>query len=413
MIPNWNEILGADPQVIVVGGGLVGAATALALVRQGLRVALVEARPPGPADARAAARPDARVYTLSPGSVAWLEELGVWPPAEPGRATAVYAMEVYGDAGGGLLPSARAPGRLARLEFDALEAGLKELAWVVEEDTVLAPLWRALEACDRVQLVTPARPRAVAWGNDGVRLFLDGVDKPLHAELLVGADGARSWVRRQAGLDGTPRSYDRTGVIARLVAERPHRHRAFQWFLPGGEVMAWLPLPDGEVSLVWSATEARARALLAADAGAFAAMVTGAGGRRLGGMRLRGAPGSFPLQLLRLDRLVREGVALVGDAAHVIHPLAGQGVNLGFQDARRLAATLAARGPAPCGDPGLLARYDRARLAELRAMQGLTDGLQRLFASPLPGLRWARNAGLAGTGASAWLRALLARQAVR
>jgi ubiquinone biosynthesis UbiH/UbiF/VisC/COQ6 family hydroxylase len=208
------------------------------------------------------------------------------------------------------------------------------------------------------------------------------------------------------------RPYGQLGVVANFECASAHEGIARQWFSAEG-VLAWLPLPGKRVSMVWSAPEALARELLAMPPDALAARVARAGGDALGDMRLTGAPAAFPLNLSRADTLVRPGLALVGDAAHTVHPLAGQGVNLGFADAAALAGILAARESfRSCGDLRLLRRYERARAGDILAMRWATDGLARLFASRAGPVAWLRNTGLNLTASSPVLKTLLARQAL-
>src|SRR5690606_34231094 len=198
----------------------------------------------------------------------------------------------------------------------------------------------------------------------------------LSARLVVAADGADSRVREAAGIDAARKDYGQLGVVANFSCARPHRNIARQWFMRES-VLALLPLPGERVSMVWSIEEARARALMDLSPSGLAAAVSDATHEAVGRLEPLTPPAAFPLRLQRVERLVRARVALVGDAAHNIHPLAGQGVNLGFRDAGALAAVLAGRGPhQDCGDRALLRRYERARREDVVLMQGVTDGLQ-------------------------------------
>src|SRR6185437_4862679 len=197
--------------------------------------------------------------------------------------------------------------------------------------------------------------------------------------LIVGADGLNSWVREQAGIGIAQHSYQQIGVVANFEAELHHRNVAHQWFRRDG-VLALLPLPGTMVSMVWSANEDNARALLDLSEAEFCRQVAKASCGALGGLQPITQPAAFPLNFVHVKKLVQPRLALIGDAAHGIHPLAGQGVNLGLRDARELAATIIARGQQQdCGDYLLLRRYERARKEDILAMELATDGLQKLF----------------------------------
>jgi ubiquinone biosynthesis UbiH/UbiF/VisC/COQ6 family hydroxylase len=234
----------------------------------------------------------------------------------------------------------------------------------------------------------------------------------LRAGLIVGADGADSWVRSQAGIRVETRPYAQTAVVANFAVALPHRGVATQWFLRNG-VLALLPLPGERVSMVWSTATAHAEELLALGADELAAQVMAASQARLGELRVITPAAAFPLRMQRVSRLVTARVALVGDAAHNVHPLAGQGVNLGFRDARELARVLTARGAQnDCGDLALLRRYERARKEDIAAMQLTTDALQRLFNYDNAPMASLRNLGLRFVNRQSALKNLLIRRAV-
>lgn len=359
-------------EVIIVGAGLVGAAFALAVRESGLRVALIEPAPPRvPAESW-----DSRIYAISPASADFLAELGVWQRLAADRVQRVEQMEIQGDGAGAL-------------HFSAYEAGAQALAYIVESGRLQYALWEALREAP-IELSAPARV---------AEIFLPGSlrleDGPVYAaDLIVGADGANSRIRQAADIAVSAQSYEQRGVVANFACTEPHQHTAYQWFL-GDSVLALLPLPDRQVSMVWSAPDARAAELVTLEPAALCAEVERACGARLGAMSLVTAPQAFPLQLMRAHRTVLPGLALIGDAAHVVHPLAGQGVNLGFGDARVLARVLREREPGRrCGEHGLLRRYERERAEALAAMRGVTHGLERLFTLPGSVPAWLRNTGL-------------------
>lgn len=373
-----------DADLAIVGAGIAGAA--LARAARGLSVALVGE---APAAAPGSSPFDSRVYAITPGNAAFLESVGAWPGA---RATPVRAMRVFGD-------DAR-----SALEFDAYRAGVAELAWIVED--------RALQAALAAEGVrAPGRLEQLDIAPDAARLALSG-GRTLEARLVVGADGAQSRVREQAGIAATDAAYPQRAVVANFACERAHRGTAFQWF-QGGPVLALLPLPGDHVSMVWSTGEEDAARLLELEPQALADAVAAASGHVLGALGVVTPARAFPLRRLAARRMVAPRVALVGDAAHVIHPLAGQGANLGLQDARELAAVLAAREPGrDAGDLRLLRRYARARAGEVGAMDTTVHGLYRLFRAQARPLAILRNAGLNLTERAPVIKNLLIRRAM-
>lgn len=364
----------------VIGAGLVGSATALALARAGLSVALIEPRE--------AAVPgeswDIRIYAISPDSEALLDRLGAWTRLDAARTQTVYRMDVHGDVSG-------------RLLLDAYAAGVPRLATILESSRLQHALWQAARAHDNIDVMCPANVADVAWSSPRTTVALDnGV--MLEAELVVGADGANSMIRQSAGIEAKATPYDQSGVVANFEIEKSHRGTAFQWFRqfrPGcGDIVAYLPLPGNRMSLVWSTATQHAQALLALGEQEFCAQAEQAGESRLGKLTLLTPPAAFPLRLMQTDSPVRAGCALVGDAAHGVHPLAGQGVNLGFGDVAVLAEVMAQRGKSACGDLALLERYARRRAEPVSRMQFVTDSLWRLFGRDERMAGIARNAGM-------------------
>ncbi|MDP1529275.1 MAG: UbiH/UbiF family hydroxylase [Rhodoferax sp.] len=378
-------------QVVIVGAGLVGAAAALALGRQGLRVALVERQPPHIPDETW----DTRIYAISPASQRFLERLGAWQRMGASRIQPVYRMDVAGDIRGAI-------------RLDAYEAGVSHLAAIVESGRLQHALWQALQADGNVALHCPAAIESIEWGEPHSHLKLaDG--SVLQAELIVGADGAASRIREWAGLNSTLTPYGQSGVVANFECERPHRGTAFQWFFDS-DILAWLPLTGNRLSMVWSTQSAHADELIALDAAALAEKVQAAGHDRLGDLRLLTPAAAFPLRLIRVDSVVAPGVALIGDAAHGVHPLAGQGVNLGFGDAEALVEVLAQHRRSRCGDERVLQAYARQRAEPVRRMQALTHGLHHLFADKRAA--WLRNAGMNIVNQLPPLKAALVRAAM-
>ncbi|VWD42220.1 ubiquinone biosynthesis hydroxylase UbiH [Burkholderia contaminans] len=367
--------------VAVVGGGLVGKTAALALTQSGYKTALL-AQPATPRPADLAF--DTRVYALSSSSQALLERLRVWQALDHSRLAPVFDMRVYGDAH-------------AELHFSAYQASVPQLAWIAESSLVEASLDAALRFQPNLTWFD-ARAQGFDVRDDAAVLTLSS-GQVLEADLVVGADGAHSWVRSQMGAKVERRDYRQTGVVANLKASLPHRETAYQWFHEG-EIVALLPLPDGHVSLVWSAHTAHADELLALDPAQLAAEVERVSHGQVGTLDCVTPAAGFPLALQTVDKLIAPRVALVGDAAHLIHPLAGQGMNLGLRDVAALADAIAGKESfRNLGDTVLLRRYERSRREDIRALMVATDGLQRLFAVPGSLAKAVRNAGMAFVGA--------------
>lgn len=381
-----------EVDVAIVGGGLAGASLAVALSASDIRVAMVERRAPSaPGEDWSS-----RIYSLTPESIAFLDQIGTWPRIEADRVTSIQEIRVYGDDG------------RSRLDFSAYESGIQRLAATIESNRLQHSLWQALERHDKVTLLCPAAPRRLNRREDFVEIELEG-GAVLAARLAVGSDGADSWVRRAVGIGTRGCGYDQLGIVANFACALGHRNIAYQWFRHDG-VLAYLPLPGRRVSIVWSAPERRARELLALPPEEFARIVAEAGQEALGALEPLGAPAAFPLGSMIAESMVDERVALVGDAAHVVHPLAGQGINLGLGDAHGLLDLLR-QAPDP-GDRLVLRRYERARAGDILALRCVTEGLFRLFNSDVRIVARLRNLGLNLANANGVLKTLLVRRAV-
>lgn len=379
--------------VVIVGGGLAGLSLACALRDTRLKIALVEGRAPTPAVGW-----DARIYAISPANVDFLKSIGTWKHLDVQRIAPIHAMKILGDAG-------------ARLDFSAYENGVSELGWILESSLMACELWEGVKRQGNLTLLCPAKPQSVDMQADAALLTLsDG--QTISGKLLVGADGRDSWVRQSVGLAAIDTPYGEMGLVANFECERPHRGIARQWFRDDG-VLAWLPLPGNRISIVWSTPDAQAKELLALPEGELCARVAAAGQHELGALRQITAPAAFPLRLIRVPKTVAPRLALVGDAAHGIHPLSGHGINLGYQDARVLAELLAAT-PAwqDIGEERLLRRYQRARREETVLMQTATHSLRHLFREKLPGLKPLRNLGMTLTNALPVVKNQLVRYAL-
>lgn len=376
--------------ITIVGGGLVGTSLALALAPR-WRVCLIEKSPPVAAPDELDL--DSRVYAISPGSRAFLQRIGGWS-LNRDRLAPVLSMDVRGDAGGAI-------------QFSALDIAADELACIVEHRQLQWSLWQALPS--NVEVIRGANLVDATLDADATRLrCADG--REISTQLAVAADGADSWLRQAADITFSRHSYQQRGVVANFATTVAHGGVARQWFF-GDDILAWLPLPGQRISMVWSCPEANAQQLLALDAAALAQKVENAGGAALGRLTTITPAAAFPLTLGRASALHRHRVALIGDAAHTIHPLAGQGVNLGFSDARELADLL--NHAADPGSQDVMAAYARRRKEDVLRTQMVCDGLQKLFSTRRQGIASLRNLGLNWVDRISPLKQHLIRQAFR
>mgnify|MGYP006145791223 CR=1 FL=1 len=363
--------------VVIRGAGVVGQAMALLLARERLRVALVAPASPARAD-------DVRAYAINAASRELLQSLRAWPDQTPGAVTPVTAMQVWGDGGG-------------QLRFDASELGTDALTWIVDVPALEQRLADAVGFQGGIERMAEAPP----------------------AGLTVICEGKRSATRDALGIEFDVRPYPHMALAARLRTEHPHGGEARQWFVDG-EVMALLPLdgPAGNlVALVWSLPTQQALAWLQADVSQLAQAVQARSAQALGTLTMDAPAQAWPLELSRARqwtaRTPQGAVALAGDAAHAVHPLAGQGLNLGLADAAELARVVHAREYwREPGDARLLRRYERARAADVQAMAFVTDGLFGLFGLADTRAQMLRNRGLSGFDRSGPLKRWFARQAM-
>ncbi len=388
-----------DYDLIIAGGGMVGSALACALGQSDLRIALLESA------TLERIRPnedlDIRVSAINRASQRVFAALGAWDGMIAWRVSPFRDMRVWDATGFG------------QIHFDSASIGEPLLGWIIENRVIQFALLERARQLPGVELLCPAALET-AQPLDGTlwRIWLkDG--RELTTRLLVGADGAQSKVRQLAGIDIGGWKYDQKAVVANVRAVEPHQETAWQRFLPTGP-LAFLPLHDGRCSIVWSTTPERADSLLAQDEHAFGRALADAFESRLGSIIQVGTRGAFPLCLQYAHGYVKPGLALIGDAAHVVHPLAGQGVNLGLLDAATLAEVVldAVAEHREIGSLKVLRRYERWRKGDNLLMLGVMDGFKRLFGNPLPPVRLLRNIGLNLTDTIGPLKTLIARRAM-
>jgi len=393
-----------DTDIVVVGAGMVGAAAAALLARRAPGAALTVLDADAPPRWRPDEEPGLRVSALSEASRRVLAACGAWQEIAAERISPYSAMRVWD----GAVPA----GGQGAIRFDASQVAAPVLGHIVENELVRQALRNALLGLENVRVLDGARLEALTLDGERAELVLED-GRRLHARLVVGADGAASPSRAMAGLEVRGHDYEQRAVVCNLRCQLPHQETAWQRFLPEGPI-ALLPLADGRVSIVWSTTPQKAEALLAADDEAFRIAVAEASDGCLGQVLEAGPRAAFPLRMRHAPVYTRARYALAGDAAHTVHPLAGQGVNLGFLDAAALAEVVGAglaAGRDP-GDPALLRRYERWRKPENILAMRAFDGINRLFSNEDPGLGALRRVGLTAVDRLAPLKGVFIRRAM-
>ncbi|MDZ7842546.1 MAG: UbiH/UbiF/VisC/COQ6 family ubiquinone biosynthesis hydroxylase [Gammaproteobacteria bacterium] len=387
-----------DADVIVVGAGMVGAAFAAALAESRLSVALIDAGPP-PA-LLTSDHYDLRVSAISPGTQSILQAVGAWERLDSSRIEPYQSMYVWDASSRG------------SIRFDAAELGVPWLGHIIENSNIHHALLRSLDAAANIHYRFDTPPASLDITEGRCRLLLKG-GGAMAARLVVGADGAGSWLRSELGIPVKSRLYGQRAFVCEVRTERPHQRTAWQRFLPTGPV-AFLPLANGGCSVVWTCDAALAAELEALDAAVFGERLAGVFDGKLGGVEVVGAVRGFDLARRQASSYVVERAALIGDAAHVVHPMAGQGANLGFGDAWSLASVLlrAESEERDIGRRHVLRRYERWRRSENFSMIRMLDGLHVLFSSDSGIVRGARGLGLDAVDRGKWLKHVLARQAL-
>jgi len=372
--------MNGSSDIIIVGGGMVGACMALAAAREGFQVTLLEPRQPSlewTGDDF-----DIRVSALTRTSEMILRNLDVWQGMQQRRVTAYENMHVWDRKGFG------------EIHFAAEDVGAPNLGHIVENRVIVAGLWEQIIHQANIKHVADVEIASIEREGDLTKLISSN-DDVLSASLVIGADGARSSVRELVGLTASTRSYDQEGVVCTVKAEQGNASTAWQRFMPTGP-LALLPINEEYFSIVWSTSPEQAQSLVNASEENFNQELTQASEAVCGKLNVVGDRAAFPLRKLKAERYVLDGVALIGDAAHVIHPLAGQGVNLGFLDAAMLMDVLTESRAhrESIGAMGVLRRYERARKGHNLAVQSAMDGFKHLFSNNNPALSLIRNIGL-------------------
>ena len=389
----------AHYDIVVAGGGMVGASLALAIAPLGLRVAVVE---PVARDASAQPSFDDRTTALSRSSQRMFQAMGLWDDIVA-AATPITRIHVSDQ------------GRFGLSHIDADEQGVEALGYVVINRVLGSVIQAALAAIDGPELLCPARIAAAETGPDRVKVTVeaDGQTRQLGCKLLVVADGANSTVREMVGITAEQVAYGQRAVIGNVLTERPLDNCAYERFTERGP-LAMLPMTEGRAGFVWTVSEHDAERVLALDDATFLAELQQQFGNRLGALSRAGTRTAYPLVLSKALRLTAQRAVLVGNAAHGLHPVAAQGFNLGLRDVAALCdcisdAMAAADGMADVGDTRLLRRYAQWRRGDQKKLVGFTDGLVRLFGASAPPLRALRSIGMLGFDLVPGVRSLFAR----
>jgi 2-octaprenylphenol hydroxylase len=384
--------------ITIVGGGMVGATLACALGNKGFNIALIETVTPDTAWPKE--KFDIRVSAITRATVNVFKAIGAWQGMVDRRVCPYRNMHVWDASGDGVI------------HFDSAEIGEPDLGHIAENSVIQAALWDRLDHIPAVTRYCPAQCHAIEWHDDYCRVTLEDA-QVIESQLLVGADGGRSWVRTQAGIHTIGWQYQQTAVVGTVKTAEHHRDTAWQRFLPDGP-LAFLPMPDGYSAIVWSTTAEHAEALIKLNKRDFLEELHQSFGNSLGQMKSVGPRGAFPLRLSHTEEYVRPRLALIGDAAHSIHPLAGQGVNLGVADAASLVQVIleARQKQQDIGRLQVLRRYERWRKGENLTMLAAMDGFKRLFSNDQTLLRWTRNVGLNLTNQTPPLKHFFMRQAL-
>ncbi|MEA9604822.1 FAD-dependent monooxygenase [Polynucleobacter sp. JS-JIR-II-c23] len=395
--------------VVVVGGGITGKACALGLAQLGLQT--IEIAPdlgenvPSPQGAQWGQR----IYAFSPSTQKLLAHLHIWDAIDHNRLQAVRDMRIYGDRGE----------KNDQLHLSAFEAGTPQLAWIGEANLIEHTIDQASRFQNKLERINDVVEKIQVDADGSTLLLKNGGG--IRAQLVIAADGANSPIRKELSISASEESYSQSAVVANWLCDYPHLETAFQWFLPGGDIVAMLPLPGKQVSMVWSTSPEHAADLLRLDQAQWldqlSSIANGAITKQLGALTLNSVPAAFPLRKIRAKRFIGPDaspkVVLIGDAAHVMHPLAGQGLNLGLRDVAVLLNILGKRESfrAP-SDLVLLRRYERQRQGDTSALLWVTDKLKKLFSASSSTERQLRNWGLGLVNKSHFIKQRLIERAL-
>ncbi len=395
--------------VVVVGGGITGKACALGLAQLGLQTLEIAPDLGQSVSSPQGAQWGQRIYAFSPSTQKLLAHLHIWDAIDHSRLQAVRDMRIYGDRGE----------KNDQLHLSAFEAGTPQLAWIGEANLIEHTIDQASRFQNKLERINDVVEK-IQVDADGSTLYLKN-GGGIRAQLVIAADGANSPIRNELGINASEESYSQSAVVANWLCEYPHLETAFQWFLPGGDIVAMLPLPGKQVSMVWSTSPEHAADLLKLDQAQwldqFSFIANGAIAKQLGELTLNSVPAAFPLRKIRAKRFIGPDsspkVVLIGDAAHVMHPLAGQGLNLGLRDVAVLLNILGKRESfrAP-SDLVLLRRYERQRQGDTSALLWVTDKLKKLFSASSSTERQLRNWGLGLVNKSHFIKQRLIERAL-
>jgi ubiquinone biosynthesis UbiH/UbiF/VisC/COQ6 family hydroxylase len=404
---NTSQIRTVD--IVVVGGGIAGKACALGLAQLGLQTIQIAPDLDHAVPAPQGNEWGQRIYAFSPGTQKLLAHLQVWDALDHSRMQTVRDMRIFGDRGQ----------KHDQLHLSAFEAGTPQLAWIGESNVIEHTLDQASRFQNKLERITDAVESMEVIAAGAILHLKNG--SALQAQLVIAADGANSPIRTELGISTTEESYSQSAVVANWLCTNAHLETAYQWFLPGGDIVAMLPLPNKQVSMVWSTSPENAAELLKLDQAAwsqqFLSIANGAIAEQLGVLTLNSTPAAFPLRRIRASRFIgpddNPKVALIGDAAHVMHPLAGQGLNLGLRDVATLLHILSQRESFRLpNDKILLRRYERQRQGDTSALLWVTDKLKKLFSASSGTEKQLRNWGLGMVNRSHFIKRRLIERAL-